>query len=283
MKPGLKRLFAIVEVVGVRFLFIPAVILGQRALFPQFEIWQVKTLNFPFPVFSHVLFAGIVLLLMLFHGGNMKKFGLNFSQIKTQLDIAGTCFLPVVLASIPFGLGLDYTSWKGAWILSLTKIALLMIMGWLLKEKPGEMVMGLLVLGITFSMKCQVITETLGWKAFVVFLTYALFVGFGEEIVYRGYIQSRLNQAFGKPYTFFGIPFGWGLIISAFIFGLSHVGLTTYLLDPASSLTWAWGLWTFFGGLVYGIIREKSDGILAPALLHGFPQALASAIFVFLN
>lgn len=34
-------------------------------------------------------------------------------------------------------------------------------------------------------------------------------------------------------------------------------------------------------GLVLDYVREKSGGILAPALLHGLPQAIAYAVMVF--
>ena len=46
--------------------------------------------------------------------------------------------------------------------------------------------------------------------------------GFGEEFAFRGYFQSRLNQAFGRPMCLFGIQFGVGLIIASVLFGLLH-------------------------------------------------------------
>ncbi len=36
--------------------------------------------------------------------------------------------------------------------------------------------------------------------------------GFGEETFYRGYIQSRINAEFGRPYTFKEVRFGPGLL-----------------------------------------------------------------------
>ena len=38
------------------------------------------------------------------------------------------------------------------------------------------------------------------------------------------------------------------------------------------------GLWTTFGGLTFGYIRERTGNVLAAALLHGLPQALAAAL-----
>jgi hypothetical protein len=33
--------------------------------------------------------------------------------------------------------------------------------------------------------------------------------------MFRGYIQSRLNTAFGRPFRLWGVPWGWGLVITA--------------------------------------------------------------------
>jgi hypothetical protein len=89
------------------------------------------------------------------------------------------------------------------------------------------------------------------------FLFYLLFLGPGEEFFFRGYIQSRLNAAFGKPFNFWGVRWGWGLIIASLLFGLMHV------LNPFNpflgkfDLYWWWGAWTIFGGFLLGYIREK--------------------------
>ncbi|MDH7561736.1 MAG: CPBP family intramembrane metalloprotease, partial [bacterium] len=94
---------------------------------------------------------------------------------------------------------------------------------------------------------------------------------------FRGYIQSRLNAAFGKPFRFFGVTWGWGLVITAALFGLMHVANIGSFIDHQWEAEWWWGFWTFFSGLVFGFVREKSGNIIAPAILHGLPQALAYA------
>ena len=165
--------------------------------------------------------------------------------------------------------------------MAITQVVLLFVLGWLLQRQPNP---------------AQAIMLTLGWvivangttkqsigKALAEFITYGFFVGFGEEAIFRGYVQSRLNDAFGRPYQFFGIKYGWGLVIASALFGLTHVGITTSLITGQVNLQWAWGFWTFFGGLVFGLVREKSNSILASALLHGLPQAIASAVMVVLS
>jgi membrane protease YdiL (CAAX protease family) len=94
-------------------------------------------------------------------------------------------------------------------------------------------------------------------------LAMLVFVGLAEEFKYRGYIQHRLNVAFGKPFKIFGFKFGWGLILASLIFGMGHV------IEPGESLQWAWGMWTTISGLCFGIIREKGGGFLSSAIVHG--------------
>jgi membrane protease YdiL (CAAX protease family) len=106
---------------------------------------------------------------------------------------------------------------------------------------------------------------------------YVLFLGLGEERLFRGYIQSRLNAVFGRPFSFYGVEWGWGAIVASALFGLMHVlNLGSYVNEQWYLTPW-WGLWTFFGGLVLAFVREKTGSIVAPTLLHGLPQGIASA------
>jgi membrane protease YdiL (CAAX protease family) len=105
------------------------------------------------------------------------------------------------------------------------------------------------------------------WLSTIVFQV--LFAGFGEEVLYRGYFQSRLNDGFGRPFKVEGISFGVGLIAISLLFGLGH------LLNPFNpflghnGLDWFAGLIALQTGLFYGLVREKTGSILAPAIIHG--------------
>lgn len=102
---------------------------------------------------------------------------------------------------------------------------------------------------------------------------YPLFNGFGEEIYFRGYFQSRMNQEFGRPFKFLGVNFGLGLLLTSLLFGFSHV-LAPF--DPFAgyfNLSWWWGFWTFFSGLLFGLVREKTGSIIAAGVTHGLPNA----------
>lgn len=280
--PTRNKLLAVLEVLLLIFVFVPFLTLGIYHFLPGFESWQIETLGFPFPVFSHVVMVGLSLLFIAIRRKKLTDYGITFQNPKYHLDIVGVCFIPVLLAGTPLGMGVDHTTWNGAFILAALQIVLLLIIGLILRKKTTYPGVGLSV-GAILLFPLTGTAEGIAGKAIVFFLTYALFVGFGEEILYRGYMQSRLNEVFGKPYHFFGVAFGWGTILTALFFGFTHVGILSYVLGLSTNITLAWGFWTFFGGLVFGFVREKSDSILAPALLHGLPQAIAevTALFFF--
>jgi uncharacterized protein len=105
-----------------------------------------------------------------------------------------------------------------------------------------------------------------------------LFLGPGEEILFRGYIQSRLNGAFGRPWSHRGVEFGWGLPITAALFGVFHVLNLPQLYAGQVDLQWGAGVATAAWGLFFGYLREWSGSVVAPALVHGVPQGIASAV-----
>ncbi|MBU1660588.1 MAG: CPBP family intramembrane metalloprotease, partial [Chloroflexi bacterium] len=278
MNTANKKVIAIIEVVLVRFAIFPLLFWLVTKLLPNFQTWQTERLGLPFPVLGHILMVVVSFFVLFVTKRDFASYGIKIRPLKYHLDITGTCFVPVVLASIPFGLGIDYRNWSGAWILAIVQVVLLFVLGWMLKKQPSAGQVSLLALS-WITLASGIAGQSIG-KAFAEFVTYGVFVGFGEEIIFRGYMQSRLNDAFGRPYQFFGIKYGWGIVIASALFGLTHVGLTQSLLTDHVNLHWAWGFWTFFGGLVFGLVREKSESILAPALLHGLPQAIASAVMV---
>jgi len=103
----------------------------------------------------------------------------------------------------------------------------------------------------------------IGWQAYYLFGT-----GFGEEIRSRGYVQSRLNEAFGRPWTIWGTQFGPGLLIASVLFGLSHLyQLGATRLDPFTMLG------AMLGALFFGAVRERAGSFLGSAVVHGMSTA----------
>lgn len=86
------------------------------------------------------------------------------------------------------------------------------------------------------------------------------FVALPEEFFYRGYFQTRLNEVFPRKFLIFGTPISWGLVIACVFFAFGHSLVT---------VRW-WHFATFFPGLLFGWMRERTGGPLAGALFHAW-------------
>jgi membrane protease YdiL (CAAX protease family) len=86
------------------------------------------------------------------------------------------------------------------------------------------------------------------------------FVAIPEEFFYRGYFQTRLNEVFPRKFVLFGVAFGWPLLIASLFFAFGHSLVV---------IRW-WHFATFFPGLLFGWLREKTGQPLAGALLHAW-------------
>lgn len=97
--------------------------------------------------------------------------------------------------------------------------------------------------------------------------------GVGEEVFFRGYAQSRLNEAFGRSWHVFGVQFGPGLFIAAAFFGLVHVLNGVNYFAGIYHFLWWQGLATALT-LFYGFLRERYGSVTAPAIVHGLGDLL---------
>jgi len=103
-------------------------------------------------------------------------------------------------------------------------------------------------------------------------LYYIFIVGLGEELLFRGYMQSAFNRYFGKSFRIGNVKFGLGLFLSSLLFGMMHA---LVVVPPI----WPWALFTLIIGLTLGFVREKDGSILSAILLH----AMLDMPLVFFN
>ena len=94
------------------------------------------------------------------------------------------------------------------------------------------------------------------------------FVAIPEEFFYRGYLQTRLNQVFPRRWAALGVRFGPGLVIACLYFAFGH-SLVTF--------RW-WHFATFFPGLLFGGLRERSGSTLPGALFHAWCNVCVSLL-----
>lgn len=100
------------------------------------------------------------------------------------------------------------------------------------------------------------------------YLFEAILPGLAEEFVYRGVLLSLLDEAFGRPWSFAGAPFGWGGIIVVALFGTLH-GVA---IGAANSIHVYWTAMLLPGliGLVLTWLRERSGSVWPGVLFHNF-------------
>ncbi len=99
-----------------------------------------------------------------------------------------------------------------------------------------------------------------GWKDIIVYTFYYIcFVGFAEELIFRGYLLKRLNELLNSKI--------YAVLLSSTLFALWHYPVRYY---------WGQVIFAFFFGLVLSIIavRAKSEIIIPLAIGHGLYNSL---------
>lgn len=92
-------------------------------------------------------------------------------------------------------------------------------------------------------------------------LIYFAFIGFEEEIVFRGYLQTRLVSWLGKWR-------GWGL--ASVIMAVSHFPLRMVIDDKALNAAFIDSLAFIPASLFFGFLMLRTGNVLAPAIIHTF-------------
>jgi uncharacterized protein len=85
-----------------------------------------------------------------------------------------------------------------------------------------------------------------------------LIIALPEEAFYRGYLQTRLGDAFPQRWRIFEADIGPALIVTSAIFALGHLAT---IHQPAR-------LAVFFPALVFGWLRARTGGIGASIAFH---------------
>lgn len=98
-----------------------------------------------------------------------------------------------------------------------------------------------------------------------------ILVGFPEEFFFRGYLQSFLKFRFSQKINFLkplNLEATYSIPLSAIIFAASH---------SLIAFQW-WHFSIFFPALVFGWLREKTNGLVAPILFHALSNIVITWI-----
>jgi len=281
--PMTKKLVALGEVIVVRFVAYALIALALLQLvygspepspFPLEASYLVGTLWFVIPA---LMIYGL--------RRNPKEYGLSVNRAPQSIDLALNAFPFYVLTNVAFII-LMFMNWSyleplGALVLTgFFILALLLIVRMVSRKydhfeeiqisqkKHRNNVLAILLL-LLLPVILGIVLRRLSWPLVSTVVWQFIFSGFGEEIFFRGYIQSRLNVAFGRPYEWKGIQFGVGLFITAAIFAATHVLNSANIWLGNFNMAWWWGTFTLVGGILFGLLREKTQSVVAPGVLHG--------------
>ncbi|MBL8956662.1 MAG: CPBP family intramembrane metalloprotease [Myxococcaceae bacterium] len=83
-------------------------------------------------------------------------------------------------------------------------------------------------------------------------------VALPEEFFDRGFIQTRLRDAYPGGRTFLGARLGRAFWLTAILFALGHLAIFQ-----------VWRLGVFFPALMFGWLRERTGSVMGAAFLHG--------------
>ena len=202
---------------------------------------------------------------------NKADFGIYFPKTKGALRLAWQAYAiggPACMTFLYIGLmGWGLHDWPSAMslaaVFSLVAYVIPRITKNLANDLPSQKSLKPIFLFVILSLVTLVVAYfTNGLVPYLWRVLYYLFiVALGEEMFFRGYMQSAMNRYFGKPFSMGGVSFGWGLVLAALAFGLIHALVAT---PP----TWPHALWTFIFGLSLGYLREKEGSILVAVFFH---------------
>jgi len=236
---------------------------------PQSEVYRISG----YCVILIVTLTAIILTRMPF-----RQFGMSKTNVQQSFHFTLAHF-PFILA---ISLSLNILSWRHLWpallVVLIEWIVLFILIQRMqhLPDKMNDLKMDLISLLLIIAVGCViyvVMGHSIADTGFLL-LFYLFIASPVEELLFRGYIQTRINRAFDRKFHFHGMEFGMGLPVSAALFSLAH------LLNPFNpwlgqfDLSIPWALWTFVLGLILGIVREKEGGLSAPILIHFFVNFL---------
>ena len=145
--------------------------------------------------------------------------------------------------------------------------------GWTLETRPGTLPVALINIAILAAAGFLFLgsgvssaPDGLTVERMLFDVTYPNLV---EEIVFRGFMLALLDRAFGLHWTFSGARIGWGLVLTAWLFGLAHgiaLDADGIAFDPALLAV------TFVAGLVFGWIRALTGSLWPASLAHMAPE-----------
>jgi len=227
------------------------------------------------------------ILVMVLQKREFEPYGLTMRRWETSLDVGlkGYLYLvaPQVLLTLLSSEGAAYRYMDGSLVISVSMFVTLFLLLRRLtgaKYKPFSSTRTrLLVAAVLLSIPLLVgaVYGRLTFKMFSTILWQLVFGGFGEELFYRGYVQSTVNEEYGRPWSVESVAFGPGLLVSSALYGLNRALNMVRPLQGVYSVSWSWGFFAFSVGVFYGFLREYTGDVVGSGVANGLVDSVGEA------
>jgi membrane protease YdiL (CAAX protease family) len=225
--------------------------------------------------FSHILMIALSVGAIALTKKGFASAGFTLKNWRYDLSIAVICVISAAafIPALIFPSLADNAPLNSVFAIAATLVALLVVSKErTANEKTSSSKKGMQLLALVPAFSVAAIVASINYGLIVSTAIFQFFfAGFGEEIMFRGYMQSRLNEGFGYSWKFAGVKFGPGLLIASILFGVLHL-LNPLLNNPLQGqytlAIWS-GITSTFGGFLFGFVREKTGDVLAPSIAHG--------------
>ena len=101
-----------------------------------------------------------------------------------------------------------------------------------------------------------------------------VFGGVANEVLYRGFMQGRVNEEYGRPWKLMSVSYGPGLVVSSALYGLAGAMSGLNPLRGQFALSIPVGIHGIALGLFLGFLREAAGDIGAGSVASGLSGAI---------
>jgi membrane protease YdiL (CAAX protease family) len=116
------------------------------------------------------------------------------------------------------------------------------------------------LLGVRFYPRLPALAWTWPASPLKLIVYNVFFVAIPEEMFYRGYLQSRLDEIYQPRWRIFGTVVGPGLLLTSVLFAFGH----------SIVLVQWWHVFIIVPSLAFGWLRARTGGIVAGAFFHAW-------------
>ena len=117
-------------------------------------------------------------------------------------------------------------------------------------------------------------------QAGIMFVYLLIVAGVVEEVVFRGYLQSKLVAILGDDSR---VRIGLAVLGASALFMLSHAPRVLFSGVPGSQSLVGYGMLLLLSGLIFGMLYELSENLTIPVLVHTAGNMPGTIGFLFVD